>query len=184
MIDPLPEQLSDDRPWLRVADVSWDDPLDPSFAEQHGGRWNPPGSFPTLYLNEDIETARAQVRRMLDGWPIEAEDLDPPFVLVTLRLPGRQIAADATTDKGLSRLGLPATYPIDAAGAEVPKELCQPIGVAVKLVGMRGVHSRSAATPDGSGRELAWFPARRSSKARRIGTDQSFNDWWYPKPGN
>ncbi len=180
MIDPLPDLLPDEHRWLRVADAGWDDPLDPSFAQRHGGRWNPPESFPALYLNEDLTTARAQITHMLDGWPLDAEDLDAPYVLVTVSLPRGQIAADAVTDEGLAVLGFPATYPM-SAGVLVSHDECRPIGAAVKLVGLRGVHARSAATPDGSGRELAWFPARRSSKARRVASDRPFSDWWYSR---
>ncbi len=180
MIEPLPDRLPDGHRWLRVADESWDDPLDPAFAQQHGGRWNPPSSFPALYLNEDLRTARAQIAHMLDGSPVDPEDLDAPYVLVTVSLPGGQIAADAVTDAGISGLGLPPTYPM-ANGAPVPHEDCQPIGAAVKLGGLRGIHARSAATRDGSGRELAWFPARPSSKARRVAPDRPFADWWYPE---
>jgi hypothetical protein len=178
VIDPLSERLPDTATWLRVADAAWEDPLDPSFARIHGGRWNPPGSFAALYLNEDLATAHAQIVRMLEGSPVDPEDLDAPYVLVTVRLPSRQVVADAVTDDGLDRLGLPDTYPVDGAGETVPRERCRPIGAAVKLVGLRGVHARSAATPDGSGRELAWFPARESSKARRVGPDRPFADWW------
>lgn len=179
MIDPLPVELPDGRAWLRVADEQWEDPLDPSFAQLHGGRWNPPGSFATLYLNEDIATARAQVEHLVSGFPVEPEDLDVPFVLVTVALPRSQSAADAVTDEGLERLGLPSTYPFDD-GSVIPQATCRPIGAAVHLGGLRGVRSRSAATPDGSGRELAWYPARISSKARRIAPDRPFDDWWYP----
>ncbi len=178
MIEPLPDRLPDGHRWLRVADESWGDPLDPSFAQQHGGRWNPPGSFPTLYLNEDLRTARAQITHMLEGSPVDPEDLDTPYVLVTVSLPRSQIAADAVTHAGLGGLGLPPTYP-RSDGALVSHDECRPIGATVKLSGLRGVHARSAATPDGSGRELAWFPARPSSKPRRLEPDRPFNDWWY-----
>lgn len=179
MIDPHPNLLSDRHHWFRVADTAWVDPLDPSFAQRHGGRWNPPGSFPTLYLNEDIETARAQITHMLEGSPVDPEDLDAPYVLVTASLPRSQIAADAVTDEGLAGLGLPASYPT-VGGVSVSHDECRPIGVTVKLAGLRGVHARSAATPSGSGRELAWFPARPSSKAKRVAPDRVFSDWWYP----
>lgn len=178
MIDPIPAGLPDGAVWYRVADASWDDPLDPAFAQRHGGRWNPPGSFPTLYLNGDLPTARAQIERMLNGYPVEPEDLDAPYVLVTAALPRGQTAADAVSDEGLERLGLPVTYPT-ANNALIPHTICQPIGAAIRLAGLRGVHARSAATADGSGCELAWFPARASSKARRMGVDRPFADWWY-----
>ncbi len=180
MIDPLPDILPDGRHWFRVADIGWDDPLDPSYAQRHGGRWNPPNSFPTLYLNEDIGTARAQITHMLEGSPVDAGDLDAPYVLVTVSLPRRQIAADAVTDEGLAGLGLPSSYPM-VDGVSVSHDECRPIGAAVKLAGLRGVHARSATTPDGSWRELAWFPARPSSRAQRIAPDRLFPDWWYPE---
>ena len=182
MIDPLPEILPDGRHWFRVADTGWDDPLDPSHAQRYGGRWNPPNSFPTLYLNEDLTTARAQIVCMLDGWPVDPEDLDPPFVLVTAVLPRSQIAADAVGNEGLNRLGLPETYPY-ADDEIVPHDVCRSIGAEVKLAGLRGVHSRSAAAGNDAGRELAWFPARTSSKARRVAPDRPFRDWWYPITG-
>jgi len=179
VIDPRPDLLPDGRPWFRVADASWDDPLDPSYAQHHGGRWNPPNSFPTLYLNENIDTARAQITHMLKGSPVDPEDLDAPYVLVTASLPRSQVVADAVTDQGLGGLGLPITYPL-SDGATVSHDECHPIGTAVKLAGLRGVHARSATISDGSGRELAWFPARPSSRAQRIAPDRPFADWWYP----
>ena len=52
------ERLTDGWTWWRIADPAWANPLDPSYAARRGGRWNPPDSFPTLYLNEDKVTAR------------------------------------------------------------------------------------------------------------------------------
>lgn len=172
--ETLPEQT-----WLRVADEDWSDPLDPSYAAEHGGRWNPPKSYPTLYLNQDLDTARAQIRKLLAGQPAEPEDLDPPYTLVLAALPRRQQAADATTNAGLAALGLPHSYPIDVAGQEIAHSTCQPIGVAVHDAGLQGVHCRSAATPDGTGREWAWFPARSTSRARAVGEALPFSVWWY-----
>ncbi|HEY1466234.1 MAG TPA: RES domain-containing protein, partial [Acidimicrobiales bacterium] len=54
-------RIPDDHTWLRVADTTWSDPLDPSWAATFGGRWNAAGSFPVLYVNEDLATARAQI---------------------------------------------------------------------------------------------------------------------------
>lgn len=179
MIAPVPRRLPNTKLWYRVADGKWGDPLDPTFAQRFGGRWNPPDSHPTLYLNEDLHTARAQIARMLDGSPVRPDDLDPPYVLVTATLPSRQVVADAVTDVGLDALGLPATYPMDSKGDAIPHIVCQPIGSIVKDEGLRGVHTRSAAIADGTGRELAWFPARPSSKATAIGDPRPFSEWWY-----
>jgi hypothetical protein len=164
--------------WWRVADAAWDDPLDATWADRAGGRWNAPGDGPTLYLNADVATARAQVPRMLAGTAIDPEDLrdDAPFVLIPVRLPSRQRVADATTDTGLVALGLPRTYPRRPRGGEVPWAACRAAARTVRTAGLRGVHARSAATPDGSGRELAWFPAP-GARARAGGPALDFAAW-------
>jgi RES domain-containing protein len=58
------------------------------FAGERGGRWNPPGSFPALYLNGDPLTVLLQIRRMLRGTPVRVDDLDEDaFFLVAATLP-------------------------------------------------------------------------------------------------
>lgn len=180
-MNPVAETLPDGHRWLRVADSSWSDPLDPAHARDRGGRWNPPGSFPTLYLNEDLATARAQITALLEDTPVEPDDLDAGFDLAVATLPRGQVVADAVTDRGLNRLGLPDSYPRHANGRPVRHETCQPVGAAVFASGLRGVHARSAAIEDGSGRELAWFPARESSRATLV-ERLAFRDWWYRRP--
>lgn len=174
---PVVERLQDGWLWLRVADSSWDDPLDPSFAADQGGRWNPPKSFPTLYLNEDLATAKLQIEAMTDGFPVRPDDLDDGFDLIVATLPGSQDVADAVTESGLVALGLPKTYPRYGNGRPVRRGACQPVGREVHDAGLRGVKARSALADDRSGRELAWYPARPSSHAtlvRRI----PFREWW------
>jgi hypothetical protein len=138
-VSPVAERLADGRRWLRVADPDWSDPLDPTFAGRSGGRWNPPGSFPVLYLNEDVRTARANLAAFVAGWPYELEDLraDRAPCLAVARLPRSQFVADAHSPAGLRALGLPRTYPLDATGALVPKERCQPLGSAVEAAGLK-----------------------------------------------
>jgi hypothetical protein len=154
------------RVWLRVASSAWKNPLDPSFAQRLGGRWNPPGQHPTLYLNADLTTARSQLERMLEGYPAGLDDLDDDaFLLVAARLPERQRCADAASVAGLKALGLPSSYPLDAHGQLVSHSRCQRVGMAVRRERLRGLWCRSAAVPDGGGRELAWFPSTARSKA-------------------
>ena len=161
--------LTEGRVWLRVASASWKNPLDSNYAQQAGGRWNPPGAYPALYLNADPATARSQLERMLEGYPVGIDDLDEDaFVLVAARLPKRQCCADAVSTVGLKALGLPASYPLDAKGEAIPHSRCQHVGVAVRGRRLRGIWCRSAATPDGRGRELAWFPSSARSKARPL----------------
>lgn len=175
---PVSERLPDGHLWLRVADPGWADPLDPTYAREKGGRWNPPGSFDTLYLNQDLSTARAQIVKLLEGWPVEPDDLDTGFDLVSAALPRNQVVADGHTGEGLTALGLPLSYPRYRTGRPVGHEVCRPVGATVHEAGLRGVHARSAATSDGSGRELAWFPAREKSKARLV-ERRRFAEWWY-----
>lgn len=166
------------RSWHRLADPNWENPLDASWAAVHGGRWNPPESWPTLYVNGDAATARANVRRFLAGSPVEPEDLDDErgFVLVEAALPAVE-AADAHSEAGLASLGLPASYPSDDNGREVPHRVCQEVGRRVDDAALGGVHCRSAA---GDGRELAWYPGP-GQRARRRRT-RRFGDWYYAAP--
>lgn len=159
---------------LRVADPDWADPLDPmSAARGPGQRWNPPG-LDCLYLNADRDTARANVVRLFDGLPYGPDDLDPATapVLLSVTVPAGT-GADAFTAAGLADLGLPAGYPIDAAGQVVPHATCQPLGRAAFDAGLDGVDARSAAP--GGGRELAWFPRGHDLAA---GARETFDQWW------
>lgn len=174
------EQIPDGYRWLRVADPAWHDPLDPSFAAAGGGRWNPAGSFPVLYLNEDLVTARINLQLFIDGWGYGPEDLrdDSGPVLVAATLPRAQVVADAHSDIGLAAAGLPTTYPVDGDGRPIGHDRCQPVGVAAKQAGLRGVRCRSARPVHGASRELAWFPATSRSRAHPVSV-APFRAWFY-----
>lgn len=176
MID---ERLSEGHRWLRIANPTWVDPLDPSHAARAGGRWNPPHSWPTLYLNEDPVTARLNLRRFVARWPYEPEDLraDTAPQLAVATLPRSQRVADVHTPEGVAAAGLPGTYPQHETGELVGHEVCQPVGAAAADAGLRGVRCRSAQTPLGAGRELAWFPATARSRARLV--ERLAFDAWY-----
>ncbi len=177
-MNPREVRLPDGRVWLRVADPSWLDPLDGSFAGLRGGRWNAPGSRPVLYLNGDVATARLQIDRMLVGTPVTIEDLDDDaFVLAFALLPRTQLCADAVSELGLKALGLPPSYPLDSTGAEIPQSTCQRIGAAVRERRLRGIWCRCACTSDGRGRELAWFPATSRSVATAARPPLPLGDW-------
>ncbi|WP_424947958.1 RES family NAD+ phosphorylase [Candidatus Spongiihabitans sp.] len=180
MIEPLSEQLADKWIWWRIAERHWKNPLDAGFAQTHGGRWNPPNSFATLYLNEDLAAARRNLRRFIAKWPYEPEDLRPDRapVLVGASLPQRQTVCDAHTPTGLRALGLPQSYPVNAAGKLIVHARCQALGRQVKSLGLRGVLCRSAQSKHGTGRELAWFPATARSHAKHVKT-LAFDDWYW-----
>ena len=69
---------------------------------------------------------------------------------------------------GLRAAGLPETYPLDGDGAPVTHPRCQRIGERAKEAGLRGVRALCAQSRDGTGRELAWFPASSRNVARRL----------------
>ena len=174
------ERIPDGWTWWRIADRSWSNPLDPSYAGSSGARWNPPASFPTLYLNEDQVTARLNLRAFIARWPYEPEDLrsDNGPVLVGTTLPRAQDVCDVHTPEGVQAAGLPKSYPLDSKGKLIPHAKCQPIGAAVKEAGLRGVRSRSAQSRDGAGRDLAWYPATARSVAKRNMT-LTFDQWFW-----
>ncbi len=163
---PRPLNLPAGRVWLRVAKPDWADPLDPGYAKNVGGRWNPPNSFPTLYLSGNVITARLQIERMCAGTPITPDDLaDDAYMLVAATLPSAQPSADAVTEEGLIALGLPTSYPLDDQGHSVSHATCQPIGASLEQQGRSGIWCRSACSPDGHGRELAWFSGSQRAAA-------------------
>lgn len=174
------ETLPDAHTWWRIADPAWQDPLDPTFAQTRGGRWNPPDSFPTLYLNEDHVTARLNLRAFIRQWPYEPEDLrsDTGPVLVAATLPRGQRVADVHTRLGVAKAGLHDNYPFDLNGKPVAHDVCQPIGARARGADLRGVRTRSAQSRDGAGREIAWFPATRRSVAKRVRT-LLFEHWYW-----
>ncbi|HEU4371599.1 MAG TPA: RES family NAD+ phosphorylase [Methylomirabilota bacterium] len=161
----------------RVADPAWEDPLSGEFSRVRGGRWNAPGTFPIVYLNRDLMTARAFVRQKFRGQPYGPELLrdDRAPVLVTTEVPDDDYI-DALSDEGCRELGLPITYPRDDAGKAMPWQACQPIGRRAWDAGEPGIACRSAALPEG-GEELAYFsrPARPLVAADRL----SFRDWFW-----
>ena len=175
----LRESVPDAHVWWRIADPAWTNPLDPAFAQRQGGRWNPPDSFPTLYLNQDLVTARMNLRTFVAKWPYEPEDLrdDTGPILVGCTLPRRQVVCDAHSPAGLHAARLPNTYPLETDGSPVPHARCQPVGTRAREADLRGVRARSARSPDGAGRELAWFPATTRSMARRVRT-LAFVAWY------
>lgn len=173
MIDAL---LPDRHVWLRIIRPHYSDPFDPSYAQRRGGRWNPPESWPSLYLNEDLATVHAQVRHLFVGRGVEPDDLDDdaPIRLAAATLPGRQRVADVVSAAGVAAAGLPEQYPLDAQGRLVAHAVTHAVGTAAHAAGRRGVWCRSAS---GTGHELAWFPTARSVARPYWSTPLPFGSW-------
>lgn len=165
--------------YLRVADPAWIDPLDPSFSVEQGGRWNPPGSFPVVYLCATVKVARENVLRHFDGLSYGVLDVQPERRpdLVGTTVPRRH-AVDAVTDAGCRSVGLPTTYPFDGRGRRIGWRRTQPIGLAAWEAGERAIACRSAALARGErGEELAWFARGRRDRLR-VGTRRPFDEWF------
>ena len=165
--------------FVRVADPHWRQPLDPSFAAVHGGRWNPAASFPVLYLCASPAVARDVVLGRFVGLPYRVLDLRPDRrpVLIETDVPAHR-AADVVTDAGCRAATLPATYPSDARGRKVGWARTQPIGTAAWELGERSIACRSAAVPgDGDGEELAWFVRGRTDRLA-VSARRAFDDWF------
>jgi len=165
-------------PYLRVADPSWTRPLDGRFARERGGRWNPPGSFPVVYLFGALDVARSFVLARFEGHPYSAFDLRPEAGpdLVETDVPEDRFV-DVVSDDGCRAAGLPPTYPLDLDGAPIAHERCRPIGRLAWNRGEPGVACRSAtARPNDTGEELAWFA--RGPRGLRTRRRRPFPDWF------
>jgi hypothetical protein len=165
-------------PYFRVADPRWEDPLDGRYAAERGGRWNPPGSFPCVYLCRSVEVARANVHRKLAGQPYGPEDLrdDAAPILVSTRLPEDRYL-NVVTDAGCRSVGLPESYPRDNRGRIIGHSRCRRIGLDAWDRGLPGIACRSAApgAPRG-GEELAFFTRRAALRVRRT---EPFGAWFW-----
>ena len=168
--------------YSRVADPDWDDPLDTDFSLATGGRWNAPGTFPVLYLNETLGAARANVSMRLAEQRrlgITIDMLDPlglPVLVEVLVSSGT--AVDLTSDDGLAAVGLPLSYPLDAAGERVGHARCRLIGATAHEAQHQGIRARCAAP--GAARvdlELAWF-RDNGGFAELTGNQRPFRDWF------
>jgi hypothetical protein len=165
--------------YVRVADPAWLRPLDPRFAQERGGRWNPPRSFPVVYLCATRDVARAVVLRRFEGLPYGVVDLLPSRapVLVATDVPEGRLV-DVVDGAGCRAAGLPASYPLDGRGRTIAWARTQPVGETAWEQGERGIACRSSAmTGRGRGEELAWF-VRRSADRLRIDRRRAFEDWF------
>lgn len=155
--------------YYRVCDPSWHDCCDGSYAARFGGRWNPPQSFPTLYLSADIATARANAVKRFEGEAFGLFDLNPTARPHLQLLVVRECdAVDAVTPEGLASLRLPSDYPHVCGWKR-----CQSIGMRAHRAGHAAVAARSAARLDGE--ELALFDFSRFERLQRL----AFDTWFF-----
>ena len=166
--------------YFRIADPDWPNPLDGSYAARSGGRWNPPKSFPVVYLNRDVRVARANLAVKFRGRPYGPELLDPregPVLVQTTVTESEYV--DIITNVRVDA-GLPREYPNEPGHSGVVGwDTCQPIGLAAWGSGELGIACRSAAPsapPDGE--ELAWF-ARPGTSPLNAESVLAFDEWFW-----
>jgi RES domain-containing protein len=113
------------------------DPRSGIGARIHGGRWNPPESFSTLYLALTVETLVAEWMRAAARQGLAPEDF-LPRTLVTL-----QVRLEAVVDlrKPHARKSVGLT---DADITSINAAPCQTIGEAAHFLGHEGLLAPSA----------------------------------------
>lgn len=164
--------------YYRVAHPTWADPLDGLPAMPDGGRWNRPGSFPVVYLNQTIALARRFVAHKLRGQPYGPEDLEPDAGpdLAHAEVPSDDYV-DIVSDAGCRAAGLPTSYPVSPTGEPVAHEDCRPLGDRAWNLGERGIACRSATFgASRSDEELAW--SRRDTTMVLLDR-QPFATWFF-----
>jgi RES domain-containing protein len=123
------------------------DPLSGEGARLHGGRFNPPGSFPVLYVCQSRPCAVAELKRLGERQAIGVEGL-LPRVLYRYEIELDRVL-DLTDGEVRAQVGL---------GMDVLTgpdwTACQDLGVVAHALGANGINSPSAT---GVGNVLAVF---------------------------
>ncbi|MGH3440985.1 MAG: RES family NAD+ phosphorylase [Nitriliruptorales bacterium] len=139
-------------------------PLSGEGARIIGGRWNPPESFPTLYLGLNVDIVVAEFHRHLARQGLRAQDALPRVLYEYAVRLGRVL--DLRDPDTLQALGL---HP-DLSSA--PAARCQEVGEAAHYLGLEGILASSAA---GSGDVLAVYLDRQLPDSTLEVTQSS--DW-------
>jgi RES domain-containing protein len=123
------------------------DPLGAEGARIHGGRFNPPASFPVLYVCQSRPCAVAELKRLGERQPIGMEGLLPRALY------HYQVALDRILD--LTDCDLRAQVGVGLDVLTGPDwSACQELGSTAHALGAQGINSPSAT---GVGDVLAVF---------------------------
>ena len=160
--------------YYRVCGPDWEDPSDTTYSKISGGRWNPPGSFGILYLNQNLDGARANARRFIAsqfGSGVLPEDIQPAFLpdVAAFAIDQREFV-DAVTQKGRAALNLAAAY-----SSGVGYSGCRRVGIAAYAAAEDGIATTSAVAEQSE--ELAIFD-RSVDRVLQMERRQHFADWW------
>lgn len=159
--------------YFRVCTPDWIDCADTSFAKAQGGRWNPPGEFGALYLNQTKSVAAANARRQHAGRAIGLFDLRPARRPDLAEFPIAELTVlDVVSGAALDELELPPDYPVG-----VGRGRCHAIARRAYAQPLAGVAALSAAEPYAAGpagEELAIFDTHPQAPTKRT----PFTDWY------
>lgn len=160
--------------YYRVCGPDWDDPVDTRYSAEFGGRWNAPRRFGVLYLNADLDVARANARLFLQrqlGPNVQPEDVADDYLpdAVGITVTDSDFA-DAVTTTARRPLGLAATY---APGKGYRQ--CRAAGARLYREGESGIATTSAVAADHE--ELAIFD-RSVPQLTRVGRRRRFAGWY------
>lgn len=126
-------------------------PLSGEGARAVGGRWNPPGSYPTLYLGLDVDVVVAEFHRHLDRQGLRPEDALPRVLYrYEVRL---SLVVDLRAEQHWGALDLD-----HARIKSNDLRYCQAVGDAAHYLGAEGLLAPSAA---GRGDVIAVFLDRQ-----------------------
>lgn len=123
------------------------DPLSGEGARLYGGRFNPPGSFPVLYICQSRPCAAAELKRLGERQAIGVEGLLPRRLYRYEIVLDRILYLTDSEVRAQVGLGLDILTGPDWTA-------CQELGVAAHALGIKGINSPSAT---GVGDVLAIF---------------------------
>lgn len=126
----------------------WDDPLSGDGARIRGGRFNPPDSFPVLYLCTTRPCTVAELRQLGRRQPIGVEGL-LPRVLYRYQT-SLDLVLDLTSDATLEHLGV-SRQQVIGSDLTIPRQ----IGESAHAAGSQAIRAPSATGVD---QVIAVFP--------------------------
>jgi RES domain-containing protein len=130
-------------------------PLSAEGARLHGGRWNPPNSFPVIYLGLDKRTVAREFYRLAARQGVPAEELLPRS------LHAIKVGLTTVFELDTAQLGQLGLSVADIHGDDPDK--CQEVGDAAHFLAAEGIVAPSAT---GMGRVLALFWDRLNPESR------------------
>ena len=141
-------------------------PLSGEGARKLGGRWNPPASFPVLYLADSPATCEAEFRRLAALQGRQPRDF-LPRALHQIECDGLPLL-DLRSSTARAAVGL-----TDADLHSDDRSRCQTVGEAAEFLGFAGVLAPSAADrPDGL--VIAVFVDRAPSGSLEVASTTEF----------